>query len=136
MNPVILLALIFILGNPSGKGINLPQIGKFPPPIKPAYIDTFKMELLLDRLHSMTSALEKVNQLNQIQKIPSHKAPSIDQVQDSLDAIKGFLADEKPYKQVDNISNTLSGLKNLGNIEELMSTLSPILSALNNSGKK
>lgn len=139
MNPVIILILIFVFGNlPGRKGPILPPIRKFPPPMRPSYIDTFRIELLLDRLHSMTNALEKVNHLNQMQKVPSGKgpAPSMDRIQESLEAVKGFLADGKSSQQVDSLSNTLSGVKNFSNMEQLMTTMGPILSMLKNSGEK
>jgi hypothetical protein len=96
------------------------------------------MELLLDRLHSMTDALDKVNHLNQMQKttVGKRKLPSMDQVQESLGAVKGFLADGKTSHQVENISTALSGAKQLTDMDELMKTMGPILTMLKNSSVK
>lgn len=149
MNPAIALILLFVLGGPAGKGLPshspLPNFGGLPPlpplgklrlPMGPNYIDTFKIEMMLDRLHAMTNTLEKVNRLHQVQKLPPGKAPSIDRIQESLDAVRGFLADGKTGKQVDNLSSTISGVKKLGDMEGIMNALGPVLSMLNNSGEK
>lgn len=132
MNPITLLTLLFVLGKPSGgKGI-LPSSFKVPRlPVRSSYIDTFKMELLLDRLHSMTNTLEKVNHLNQMKRIPGRqKGPNIDQLQESLDVVKGFLADSKTGRKVENLSNTINGAKKLTDMEDLMQSMGPILSML------
>lgn len=138
MNPVIILIIILILGNPSGLKRPFRMQPKFPPPFRSAYIDTFKMELLLDRLHTMTNAIEKINHLNQIQKVPAgkNKGPSIDRIQESLEVIKGFLAEGKHSRQVDTLSNTLSGVKKFGNMEDLMAKMGPIISMMNSSSEK
>lgn len=139
MNPFTLSILLFVLGGPAGKKgigsmpIKLPHL-----PVGPNYIDTFKMELLLDRLHAMTNALDKVNHLNQVQKASVGKRglPSIDHVQESLDAVKGFLADGKTSRQVDSLSSTLSGAKNLSEMGDLMQTMGPLMNMLKNSSQK
>lgn len=149
MNPAIALILLFVLGGPAGKGrpafsspVNfrglpsLPPTGKLRMPMGPNYIDTFKIELMLDKLHAMTNTLEQVNHLHQIQKRPPGNGPSIDRIQESLDAVKGFLADGKTGRQVNNLSNTISGVKKLGDMESIMSALGPVMSMLNNSGEK
>ncbi len=133
MNPRLILIMILLLGPTGGRQkfplgpIRLPSFPKSPP-----YIDTFRMEMILDRLHTMTGAIEKINRLGQAHKIPEpHKnLPSIDRVQDSLDAVKGFLVDGKHEDQVDHISNTLSQVKKLGDLEELVSLASPLLSMM------
>ena len=70
--------------------------------------------------------------MNQAQRVPEPKSKfsTIDRVQDSLEAVKGFLADEKSSRQVDTLSNTLSGVKKLGNLDDLMATLGPLLSMM------
>jgi hypothetical protein len=136
MNPQLLIILFLALGPASGKG-KLPNLSlkNLPIPKSPAYIDTFKIELALDRLQSMTQAVEKINNLNRIRKIPEpqNKPPSVDRISDSLDAIRGFLSDGKQSHQIDSISNTLSGVKKLGNLDEIMSAMGPMLSMLKNS---
>jgi len=133
MNPGLILLLILLLGPAGGKQklspphIRLPKIPK-----GPGYIDTFKMELMLDRLRAMTNAIDIINHLNQAQRVPEPKGKfsTIDKLQDSLEAVKGFLADEKSGRQVDTLSNTLSGVKKLGNLDDLMATLGPLLSMM------
>jgi hypothetical protein len=104
-------------------------------PKAPAYIDTFKIELALDRLQSMTQAIEKINNLSRTQRIPEPKGKlaSVDRISDSLDAVRGFLSDGKQSQQVDTLSNTISGVKKLGSMDEIMSAMGPILSMLKNS---
>ncbi|MGI6733974.1 MAG: hypothetical protein ACOX4J_07395 [Anaerovoracaceae bacterium] len=139
MNPGLILILILVLGNTGGRHnlppphIRLPRIPK-----GPAYIDTFKMELMLDRLRAMTNAIDKINHLTQIQKVPEPKSKSstIDRVQESLEAVKGFLSDEKSSRQVDTLSNTLSSVKKLGDLDDLMATLGPLLSMMKDSDHK
>jgi hypothetical protein len=139
MNPGLILILILVLGPAGGKHkfppppVRLPRIPK-----RPTYIDTFKMELALDRLRAMTNAIDKINHLNQIQQVPEPKGKfaTIDRMQDSLDAVRGFLSDGKPSRQVDTLSNTLSSVKKLGNLDELMATMGPFLSMLKDSEYK
>ena len=133
MNPWLILHLILLHGPAGGKQKHTPpniRLPKFPK--GPGYIDTFKMELMLDRLRAMTNAIDKINHLNQAQRVPEPKSKfsTIDRVQDSLEAVKGFLADEKSSRQVDTLSNTLSGVKKLGNLDDLMATLGPLLSMM------
>ena len=138
MNPALILILILALGPAGGKSKPpLPRIRPPRLPRGPAYIDTFKMEMALDRLQTMTNAIEKINHLNQVQRVPERKGklPSIDRVQESLEAVKGFLADGKTSRKVD-LSNTLSGVKNLGNLDEMMSAMVPFLSMMKNTDNK
>ncbi len=142
MNPALILILILALGPAGGKHkAPLPHIRPPRLPKGPAYIDTFKMEMTLDRLQNMTNAIEKINHLNQVQRVPERKGklPTIDRVQESLEAVQGFLADGKPSRQVDTISNTLSGVKNLGNLgnlDEMMSAMGPVLAMMKNAENK
>ncbi len=167
MNPQLLIILILAL-SPGGNKISLSQLKNIPPmhpprfptppplrfstpsplrfstppplrlPKGPAYIDTFKMELALDRMRSITDALNKINSLNYAQKVPGPKGklPSVDRIKDSLDAVRGFLAEGKQSEQIDTISNTLSGVKKLGDMDELISAMGPILSMIKNSDQK
>ena len=136
MNPIPILAAIYIFSN-QGKPlrhIKPPRkphyVGKMNFPKGPAYIDTFKMELLVDRLNSMTSTLEKVNHLNQMRNIPMTRSNSIDRIQESLDAVRGFISNNKTGKKLDTLSHTLNGVKRFGDMEGLMSTMGPMLSML------
>ena len=135
MNPAIMLTAVLLLSNNRGpfKRMPLPFSGnlKFPG-LGPAYIDTFKMELVLDKLHTVTNSLEKVNHLNQMRNVPLTKDNSIHRIQESVDAVRTLLADHKGGKQLDTISSTLSGVKKIGDMEGMMSSLGPILSMLSN----
>ncbi len=65
MNPALIMAAVLFLSQNQGKSpLRLPppnSISKLRiPAIKdPGYFDTFRMEMLLDRLHSMTSTLKR-----------------------------------------------------------------------------
>lgn len=143
MNPLLLLIVFLIFSNggkSSGKGnpyINIPSIRKsfMAPPLSISYFDTFKMELLLDRLKAITEALDKINHLNQMRTLPPSKENSMNRIQESLDAAKGFLSDSKAEKKLDTLSNTISSVKQLQNMEGLLSNIGPILSMLNGNSE-
>lgn len=146
MNPILILIVILIFSNQSGNGKHITgkrgieSLGvkamSLKIPAAPNYFDTFKMELLLDRMHTMTNAMEKINHLSQVRQTPLTKANSMDRIQDSLDAVRGFLADNKTSHQLDNISSTISGVKKIGDLDNLMATMGPILSMLTNNNEK
>ncbi len=143
MNPALILAAVLFLSQNQGKSpFRMPPgvLGKsgIPPIRDPGYFDTFRMEMLLDRLHNMTTTLEKVNHLNQIKSVPLSRNNAIDRVQESLDAVKGLLYanPRKSTKPLDNISNTLSNVKQLGDMQGLMTNMAPILSMLSNKNDK
>ncbi|MBR0597633.1 hypothetical protein [Sinanaerobacter chloroacetimidivorans] len=119
-------------GKAGGPGFGGPGFGGGQGP----FFDTFKMELLLDRLHTMTNTLEKVNHLNQMRNVPLSKDNAIDRIQESLDAARGFLYDSKSTKKLDTIASTLTGVKKLGDIENLMGNIGPILSMLSREDDK
>lgn len=142
MNPALILAALLFLSQNQGKSTL-----RLPPPLTagslgiprikdPGYFDTFRMELLLDRLHNMTSTLEKVNHLNRMKSVPINRNNSIDRVQESLEAVKGLLYAKKSVKKIDSISNTISNVKQLGDMKELMTNMGPILSMLSNKNDK
>lgn len=141
MNPALILAAVLYLSNQGKTPFRLPPpptAGKLGiPAIKdPGYFDTFKMELLLDRLHNMTNTLEKVNHLNQLKAVPLTRSNSIDRVQESLDAVKGLLYTNKSTKNIDSLANTLSNVKQLGDMQGIMTNMAPILSMLSNKNDK
>lgn len=138
MNPALLLTILLMFSNSGGSHGQSPiRIGKLSmPPLGSGYIDTFRLELLLDRLHSMTSALENVNHLNQMRNIPLNKNNSLDRVQESLDAIRGLIYDQRSNKQIDMISSAVSNVKRISDMEGMMTTLGPILSMLSNQNDK
>lgn len=142
MNPALIAAAVLFLTQNQGKSnFRLP-----PPPITgklgiPAikdleYFDTFRMELLLDRLHNMTNTLERINHLNQLKATPMTRSNSIDRIQESLDAVKGLLYTNKDTKQIDSISDTLSNVRQLGDMQGIMTNMAPILSMLSNKNDK
>lgn len=144
MNPALILAAVLFL---SQNKENSPLPLRLPPPpiagklgipsIKdPGYFDTFRMEMLLDRLHNMTNTLERVNRLNQMKGVPFTRENSIDRIQESLDAVKGFLYTNKSTKNIDNLANTLSNVKQLGDLQGIMTNMGPILSMLSNKNDK
>ena len=150
MNPVLIVIVILIFSqgksggfpalplNRSAGHISSAGVKKMnlTPPKIPSYFDTFKMDLFLDRMHSMTNTLEKVNHLNQMRHIPLNKSNSIDRIQESLEAVKGLLYTNKSSTKLDHISNTLSGVKKIGDMESIMANFGPILSALSNQDDK
>lgn len=136
MNPLLIVILILIFSN-NRKGRSYTQSSipfssssLLPPGFRLDYFDTFKMELLLDRMKAITEALEKINHLRQMQNLPATKETSMNRIQDSVDAAKGFLADTKAADQLTTISDTLSGVKQLGDMSGLISSMGPLLSML------
>ncbi|MEG1583920.1 MAG: hypothetical protein RR131_05410 [Anaerovorax sp.] len=127
MNPALILILILVFANQTGSSA-LKKI--------PDYFDTFKMELLLDRLHTLTSSLEKINNVKQMSQQPIPKGGSIDRVQESLDMVKDLLVDQKEGKQLNAMANTLAGVKQFGGIENLIATVGPLLSMLSTHDEK
>lgn len=138
MNPALLFSMLLMLSNSGGsRGPSPVRIGKLSlPPLGPGYIDTFRLELLLDRLHSMTNALENVNHLNQMRNIPMTKNNSFERIEESLDAVRGLIYDQRSGKQIDKISNAVSNVRKISDMEGIMSSLGPILSMLSNQNDK
>lgn len=144
MNPVLILLAILLLSNKnrSPHYIKGPRIRNHSLISKSMassssdvnFFDTFKMELLLDRMHSVTDTLERINHLNQMRNVPLTKDNAIDRIQESLDAVKGFLVDQKSTSQIDSISGALAGVKRLGSMENIISSMGPVLSLLGNMG--
>ena len=113
MNPLT-LTLLFLLMNQSGSreaGVRTPYL--LPPPLNTA-ADSFQIELLLDRLHSLTDTLEKVSGL-------AHMSGS------AAEAVSSFPAPS---------SDSAANLKNLGDFSQIISKFGPILSTLANSPDK
>ena len=150
MNPALIVIVILLLSQGSGgKGLSgilppsgISKLGISPgklgiPPLKdPGYFDTFRMELLLDRLHNLTQTLEKINHLNQMSGVPLNRDNSIDRIQESLEAVRGLLSSNKSTKQIDKLSNTLSGVKKIGDMQGIMTNMGPILSMLSHENDK
>lgn len=166
MNPVLILIMILIFSNsggtPAGKSsagkASVQRLGLPPSPVNPGnfdlgklantlskglfsggsmpYFDTFKMELMVDRLRMMTDSLEKVNHLNQVRNVPLGRDNIADRVQDSLDAVRGFLYDSKSGQKIDFLSGMVNNVKKFGDIENLMGNMAPILSMLSNEDDK
>lgn len=142
MHPTLILAALLFLSQNQGKTpFRLPPppvMGKLGiPSIKdPGYFDTFRMEMLLDRLHNMSNTLEKVNHLNRMKSVPMNRENSIDRIQESLEAVKGLLYTNKSNKKIDSLASTLSGVKQLGDMQNIMTNMGPLLSMLSNKNDK
>ncbi len=67
MNPLILLVLAFVLK----ERIPRRSVGSFVREAleEPLYFDTFRMEMILDRLRMLTEMMEKVNRLSQVSQL-------------------------------------------------------------------
>ena len=116
MNPLTLTPL-FLLINQSGSRETAARTSYlFPPPLNAA-ADSFQIELLLDRLHSLTDTLEKVNGLAHM-SVPSAE-----------------IAGASPTSSASD-SDSASGLKNIGDFSQMISKFGPILSTLANSVDK
>ena len=76
MHPLLLLVLVFVLKDGGRKKSYIRKEMIFPEPL---YFDTFRMELMLDRLRVLTETLEKVNRLSQV-----------NQLSDALELLGGF----------------------------------------------
>jgi hypothetical protein len=133
MNRALILAALFFLSRGDAP-FRLPPI--LTPVRGPGYFDTFQMELLLDRLHCMTGALERVNQLNRLANTPMTRANSLDHIQESLEAVRDLLCEHKAARKLDSIASVLSGIKQLGNMQDIMSGIGPILSMFANRNDK
>jgi len=97
--------------------------------IPPNYFDTFKMELLLDKLHETVDALERVNRLNQIVREPLSKQNSAQHIKESVDAVKPFLPNQN-QAQLSNIASAIDGLKQFGDMQGIMQAMGPVLKML------
>jgi hypothetical protein len=133
MNPALILAALLFLSRGNAPLRLPPRAASVK---NPTYFDTFRLEMLLDRLHSMTDALEKVNHLNRLKNVPMTRGHSLDRIQESLEAVRSLLYTSKSSKKLDTISGALSGLKQLGDIPNIMTNIGPILSILSNRSDK
>lgn len=145
MNPILILLVILIFSNQGhshhyikGPSARSSSVGRSisRTSMNVNFFDTFKMELLLDRMHSMTDTLERINHLNQMRNVPLTRDNVFDRLQESLEAVKGFLVDQKSTSQLDSIANTLSGVRRISNMENIMSSMGPVLSLLGNMGEE
>ena len=116
MNPLT-LTLLFLLINQSGSRETAARTSYLLPSPLNAAADSFQIELLLDRLHSLTDTLEKVNGLAHM-SVPSAE-----------------IAGASPTSSASD-SDSASGLKNIGYLSHMISKLGPILSTLANSVDK
>ncbi len=103
MNPLIVLILIFVWK----EGGNKPYIWRGPavPRLsvsrivkealeEPLYFDTFRMELMLDRLRNLTEMLEKVNRLSQVNQLSD-----VLEILGGMDGTASLLAAAEPLLQ-------------------------------------
>ena len=113
MNPLWLLVLVFAL---SDRGRKTPYIWR-PPALPrlssmiPEYFDTFRMELMLDRMRTMTDALDKVNHLRQLNRTELDRGGTVERLSESIEVAKAFLADTKSQKKLEALSGAAQAAK-------------------------
>ena len=81
MNPLVILVLLLVLrgGTPA---LSVTRLSL------PTYFDTFRMEMMLDRMRTLTDALEKVNHLRQIDQTASGRTGTVERLGESLEVAK------------------------------------------------
>ena len=131
MNPALLLLIIAGLSGQGGPGER--RGGAFLG--SPGYFDTFKMELLLDRLHETVDALERVNHLHQIASEPLTRRNSADKLRESVETVKPFLPEDKA-RELTGITGAMDSLKQFGDLQGLMQTMGPMLKMLTAPGNE
>ena len=93
ISPVKIILLLLLLSNDSRNS-------------QPAYFDTFRLDLLLDRLHHTVNALENVNRLRQFNldtlslpeakpAPPQESAPDMSKMMESFGAMLNMLMNQK-----------------------------------------
>ena len=133
MHPLVLLVLLLALQNgTSGHGYiwrppTLPRLSIS----LPAYFDTFRMELMLDRMRTLTDALDKVNHLRQLDRA-SGRNNTVERLGQSLEVAKAFLADTKAERRIDQMSGAIDALRQVSDPSGLMAAAGPLLSELRN----
>ena len=143
MHPLLVLVILFSVKNgirrPSDRVYiwklpALPGISRlsFPKPedINLTYFDTFRMELFLDRMRNLTEGLEALNRLRQYGTVDTDAAGIVNRLEASLLAAKKFLADTRVETQIDQLSNIVETVRNLGNPEDWMEAMGPLLSGM------
>lgn len=121
MNPLVLLFLVSLADQRNAKNAR-----RFTSP----YFDTFKMELLLDKLHGTVNALEKINRLNQLVAEPSRALKAPEQAAASLPPPADM---PNPLAQIAQLAPQLS---QLGDMKMLMQNLGPLLAAMGGTQEK
>ncbi len=89
INPLKILLLLLLLSDGRGS--------------QPAYFDTFRLDLLLDKLHHTVNALENVNRLRQFnpdslalpKQPPQEPAPDISKMMESFGPMLNMLMNQK-----------------------------------------
>lgn len=90
INPLKIFLLLLLLSN-DGRGS------------QPAYFDTFRLDLLLDKLHHTVNALENVNRLRQFnpdslalpKQPPQEPAPDISKMLENFGPMLNMLMNQK-----------------------------------------
>lgn len=89
INPLKILLLLLLLSDGRGS--------------QPAYFDTFRLDLLLDKLHNTVNALENVNRLRQFnpdslalpKQPPQEPAPDISKMLENFGPVLNMLMNQK-----------------------------------------
>lgn len=132
MNPLLLVVLLFVLKNGTSGGSYVwrpPLLPTFSASF-PTYFDTFRMELMLDRMRTITDALDKVNHLRQIDRSAAERLGTMDRIGESLEVAKAFLADTKAERQVDQMAGAVETLRQVSDPSGLLAAAAPLLSGL------
>ena len=123
MHPLLLLALVFSIKNGVSK---VPYVWQLPSlPSYPTYFDTFQMELVLDKLKTLTVAMEKMNQLKRSQPVALEMGSMLERLGTSLEVAKAFLADTEVESKLDQIVGMLEVVKDFGDPKDILSMVEP-----------
>lgn len=101
----------------------------------PAYFDTFRMEMMLDRMRTITDALDKMNHLRQIDRAAVDRAGAVERIGESLEVAKAFLADTKAERKIDTLSGIVAAAQQFTDPDSLMQNAGSLLSAFSSLGK-
>jgi len=134
MHPLLLLALLFALRNGranSGYIWRPPVLPRLSMPF-PTYFDTFRMEMMLDKMRTLTDALDKVNHLRQIDQSAAGRSNAMERIGESLEVAKAFLADTKAERKIDQMAGAVDTLRQVSDPSGWMAAAGPLLSGLGN----
>lgn len=132
MHPLLLLTLLFVLKSRAENSSYLwrpPALPRLFPPF-PTYFDTFRMELMLDKMRTLTDALDKVNHLRQIDQTASKQDSKMERIGESLEVAKAFLADSKSQRNLQRLTQATETLRRIGEPSEWIAAAGSLLSHL------
>ena len=131
MNPLTIIMLLSLISNKNGavskSSTRTSTLSIGNPPV----FDTFKMELLLDRLHQTVDTLERVNRVSQIAREPMNKSkgpelldaigapPQIKQISELAQNFK--LPDKGQASETQSMPDMSQLIQNIGPILQMLS---------------